>query len=283
MSKERIAIVADSCADLMPSYVAEHNITVVPLNVIFGTEMFKDGVDIKPAEFYKKLAQAEKLPRSSQPSPGEFMEVYEELLKKYDKIVSIHLSEHLSGTINSARSAAEDFNGRVFAFDSHSISAGIALQVEALIDALGRGMTFEEIPAFLEKVRAETYVMFTLDTLEYLAKGGRIGKAESLLGNLLNIKPIIIVIDGVNHAFGKVRSQKRALKTLADHFVELSNRGLKVKRLAVAHGLAPEAAESLKADLEERLGIKANSFSAVSSVIGVHTGPGTVGAAICFD
>src|SRR6056297_758046 len=201
MNNEKIAVVTDSCADIPKALIEKLGITVVPLNVIFGEEVLKDGDDITSKEFYKRLEESKKLPSSSQPTPDEFSEVYQNLLKKYDKIISIHLSEKLSGTINSARAAAKEFGEKVFTFDSQSISVGVGLQVEATVEAIKEGLSLDEIKDYLQRLRESTHVMFTLDTLEYLEKGGRIGKAESLIGSLLNIKPIIIVKEGLYHAF----------------------------------------------------------------------------------
>jgi DegV family protein with EDD domain len=282
MSVERIAVVTDSCADIPKDFAEKLGVTVIPLNVIFEQEVLKDGVDITSSEFYDRLAQAEKLPTSSQPTPAEFEEVYKGLLTEYDRIVSVHLSEKLSGTIQSARIAAKSFGDKILAFDSESISVGVALQVEAAVEAIKEGKAFEEIKNYLEKVRASTHILFTLDTLKYLEKGGRIGKAESLLGSVLNIKPIIIVKEGFYHAFGKTRSQNKSIKKIANYLIEISQ-DKEVKRLALGHGMAAEAVERLKNELEKAFKIKASMVSEVGPVIGVHTGPGTIGAAISFE
>lgn len=282
MNNEKIAVVTDSCADIPKEIVEKLGITVVPLNVIFGEEVLKDGVDITSKEFYKRLEESKKLPSSSQPTPDEFHQVYKDLLEEHDRIISIHLSEKLSGTINSARAAAKEFGEKVYIFDSHSISVGVGLQVEATIEAIEEGLSLEEIKDYLPKLRDSTHVMFTLDTLEYLEKGGRIGKAESLLGSLLNIKPIIIVKEGLYHAFGKTRSQKKAIRKISRHLQEISE-GKTVKRLAVAHGMASDAMELLKNDLEKAFNVKASIVTEVGPVIGVHTGPGTIGTAISFE
>jgi DegV family protein with EDD domain len=282
MIKEKIAVVTDSCSDIPKAIADKFGVTIIPLNVIFGEKVLKDGVDITPKEFYKRLEESKVLPKSSQPTPEEFIQVYGDLLDEYDRVISIHLSEKLSGTINSARAAAKQFGEKVFTFDSQSISVGIGLQVEATLEAIKEGLSLEEIKAYLKKMRESTHVMFTLDTLEYLQKGGRIGKAESLLGSLLNIKPIIIVKEGLYHAFGKTRSQKKAIKKIVNHFKTIAE-GKEVKRLAVAHGMASEAMERLKDDLERAFKINASMVVEVGPVIGVHTGPGTVGAAISFE
>ena len=282
MNNENIGVVTDSCADLPKDLAKDLGVTIIPLNVIFGDEVLKDGVEITSAQFYKRLANEKKLPSTSQPSPQEFEEIYKVLLKSYDRVISIHLSEKLSGTLDSARVAAKNFEGNVFIFDSESISVGVGIQVEAAVEAIEKGMTFEEIKNYLKEVRESTHALFTLDTLKYLEKGGRIGKAESLLGSVLNIKPIIIVKEGMYHAFGKARSQKKAIKQISKYLIGLSE-GRKVKSLAIGHGMAKEAAEKLKDNLEKALDIKASIVAEVGPVIGVHTGPGALGASIRFE
>jgi len=281
MNNERIAVVTDSCSDL-PSEVAQAlNVTIIPLNVIFGEEILKDGVEITSKEFYKRLAEAENLPSTSQPTPQEFEEVYRSLLENFDKIISVHLSEKLSGTLASASMAAKEFDDKVYVFDSESISDGVAIQVEAAAQAIKKGLSFEQIKNYLIDVRESTHALFTLDTLEYLEKGGRIGKAESLLGSIFNIKPIIIVKEGIYHAFGKARSRKKAIKQLTNYFAKVS-KDKKVKSLAIGHGLASEDAQKLKKSLESVLGVEASMVSQVGPVIGAHTGPGALGASIRF-
>ncbi|MFP4457510.1 MAG: DegV family protein [Clostridia bacterium] len=282
MNDERIAIITDSCADLPKDLAKKLGVTIIPLNVIFGEEVLKDGVEITSSEFYKRLATESKLPSTSQPTPQEFEEVYRDLLKENDRVVSIHLSEKLSGTLASAKIAAKSFGDKVVAFDSESISVGVALQVEAAAEAVKKGNNFEEIKSYLKRVRESTHALFTLDTLKYLEKGGRIGKAESLLGSVLNVKPLIIVREGMYHAFGKTRSQKKALKQISNYLIKISE-GKTVKSLAIGHGMAKEAAEKLRDNLESALNIKASMVSEVGPVIGVHTGPGALGASIRFE
>lgn len=282
MRNESIAVMTDSCADLPTDLARNLGVTIIPLNVVFREEVLKDGVEITSDQFYKRLATEKKLPSTSQPTPQEFKEVYKALLGRYDKVVSIHLSEKLSGTLNSARIAAQNFDEKIFVFDSESISVGVAIQVEAAVEAIKKGFTLEQVKSYLKKVRESTHALFTLDTLKYLEKGGRIGKAESLLGSVLNVKPIIIVKEGMYHAFGKARSQKKAIKRISKYLIGLS-KDKKVKSLAIGHGMAKEAAEKLETTLEKALGIKASIVAEVGPVIGVHTGPGALGASIRFE
>ncbi len=278
----KIAIVTDSTSDLTPAQALEHNIHVRPLYVVFGDNMYKDGIDIQPDEFYAKLKAAQTLPTTSQPSPGEFIELYEALFAAgHDAIISIHLSSGLSGTAAAARQAAEAMGREIHVFDSHSISVGVALQAMSAARAVKEGRTLPEVLQILEKCRKNIEVIFTLNTLEYLAKGGRIGKAKGLLGSLLNIKPIIKVEDGIYVDAGKARSQKQALEQMVGLFVELA-RGRKVAEFAVAEGMAEDSGQHLKARLEETFGIK-GIICKVGPVVGVHTGPGTVGAALLYE
>jgi len=278
---KRIGLVTDSTSDLTPEQAASLKTTVRPLNVIFGDKIYLDGVDIHPDTFYTMLASAKQLPTTSQPSPGEFMELYEKLFADgCDVIISVHISSGLSGTYQAAKQAAEHLGKDIRVVDSRSISVGIATQVRAAAEAIQAGKSVEDILKAIDSARANHELVFTLNTLEYLAKGGRIGKAKSLLGSLLNIKPIIRVDDGVYIDAGKARSQKQALEQIVVLFQDLS-RGRRAKRIGVAVGAADEAGQYLKVQLEKAFGVEA-SFSKVGPVVGVHTGPGTVGAAVEF-
>jgi DegV family protein with EDD domain len=278
---KRIALVTDSTADLSPAQAKQLKVTIRPLNVIFGDKLYLDGVDIHPDKFYPMLAESKQLPTTSQPSPGEFIELYEKLFAEgYDSIVSVHISAGLSGTHQSAIQAAEHLKRDIRVVDSRSISLGTAVQVMAASEAIAAGKGADEVVKAIDISRANHEVVFTLNTLEYLAKGGRIGKAKSLLGSLLNIKPIIRVDDGIYIDAGKARSQKQALEQIASLFQDLS-KGRKAKRACVGVGAADEAGQCLRAKLQQIFGVEV-SVSHVGPVVGVHTGPGTVGAAIEF-
>lgn len=276
---ERIAIVTDSTADLTPSQARDLGVTVIPLTVNFGMQQYLDGIDINSEEFYPMLAASSTLPTSSQPSPAEFKEVYERLLQNYDSIISIHISTGLSGTISSALTAQEMVEGSIHIVDSQSISLGIGLIVLEAVELVKQGLTAEQVVAELERVRKQTEVMFTLDTLEYLHKGGRIGKVSAVMGALLNIKPIVRVVDGIYIPVGKVRRQEQALQEIVNQFQSLSA-GKTIKRLVVAHGAAENAAAKLAEKLKQAFNMVPDLVVQVGPVIGVHTGPGTVGAAM---
>ena len=278
---EKIALVTDSTADLNMDMQKTFKAHVIPLKIHFGQKEYFDG-ELGPDEFYQKLETALELPRSSQPSPGDFMALYDRLLKKFDTIISIHLASALSGTVNAARLAAETLQKNIHVVDSKTISLGIGLMVGEAAHCINGGVPVANILERLQLVRKNVETIFTLNTLEYLHKGGRIGKVTSLLGSILNIKPIVRVNEeGVYIPVGKVRSQNRAVEQIVTQIESLA-KGRIIKTLVVAHGAAPDAAYKLKIALENHFKQKVTFFTQVGAVIGVHTGPGTVGAAVKF-
>ncbi|NLZ38796.1 MAG: DegV family protein [Firmicutes bacterium] len=279
---KKIALVADSTSDLTATMKKEHNIHVIPLKIRFGQDEYYDG-ELKSEDFYQRLKQAPDLPSSSQPAPEDFVKLYKSLLEKYDEIISIHLSANLSGTVNVAWIAAKSFKEKVHIVDSKTISLGIALIVNEAALSIREGLNAKQILERLHNARKNIETIFTLNTLEYLQKGGRIGKVAGMVGSLLNIKPIIRVNEeGIYVPAGKARSQDKALEQIVHHLQKFAG-NRKVKALAVAHGAAQEAANKLKSALESTFGVSTSLFTQVSAVIGVHTGPGTVGAAVYYE
>lgn len=279
---KKIALVTDSTADLTQQLVEHWNIFVMPLKVIFGNQQFLDG-ELTSEEFYSRLARADELPKTSQPAPEEFVSLYERVLEKYDEVISIHISSGLSGTLNAAHVAMEKFKDKIHLVDSRSISLGIGQVVLDAARGIQEGLDVQSILDGIARVRAKMVTIFTLDTLEYLHKGGRIGKVEGFLGSLLNIKPVIRVNDdGIYVPVTKTRSREKALAGIVKYLEEAAN-GRTVKALAVAHGAAQDAAHSLQAKLEDVFQVKTSLFTQVGPVIGVHTGPGTIGASVVFD
>lgn len=279
---KNIALVTDSTADLTDEIKKEYNIHVVPLKVRFKDKEYFDH-EISSEEFYQRLENETHLPVTSQPSPEDFSSMYRRLLRDYDEIISIHISSGLSGTLNAANLAKKDLNGKIHIVDSKTISLGIGLLVTEAARNISEGFSALQIVEGLSKVRKNIETLFTLNTLEYLQKGGRIGKVQGIVGSLLNIKPVVRVgDDGIYHTYKKARSQERALNSIVQAFKDLA-RGRKHIRLAVAHGAAHQAGIYLKEALENALQLKASIFTQVGPVIGVHTGPGTVGAAVQFE
>jgi DegV family protein with EDD domain len=278
---KRTAIVTDSTADIPVEQARAWGVTVIPLAVNFGMQQYRDGIDIHSDEFYRMLDGANPLPTTSQPSPTEFKQIYEQLLEDHDSIISIHLSAGLSGTLSSAEAAKEMMEGEIHLIDSRSISLGIGTLVAEAVELVQQGLRAAEVAEKLQVARNRVEVLFTLDTLEYLHKGGRIGRVQAIMGSLLNIKPIVRVVDGIYVPAGKARRQDQALKAMVDVFLSLAE-GKQIKRISVAHGAAPAAARKLASMLEQAFNISVPLLTQVGPVIGVHTGPGTVGACLQF-
>jgi len=279
LNRENTAIVLDSTSDFPEARDVHPNMRVVPLYVLFGDESFKDGVEIEPAEFYERLASATTLPTTRQPTPQDFADCYDELAGAgYERILSLHVSAKLSGTYQSACLGAELVGGdRVRIIDTETASLANAMLALAIQRRLTAGTSDEEIDALLEQFKQSSRVVFTVGTLEYLQKGGRIGKAQALAGSLLNVKPILSVADGVIEPIGKVRGRQKALEEFARIFTEetTDQAGL---RVAIAHANAPEWVDVLR-DLAARTRPQAELelVEILGAVVGTHAGPGAVG------
>ena len=275
-----IAVVTDSTSDIPKGLAKQYGISVVPLSVIHEGVVYRDGIDITPEQFYPMLEKADSLPTSSQPSPSQFMDVFKPLIESGKQVLSFHLSRALSSTVDSARLAAQQLApDRIHVVDTCSISYGIAVQA---IEAARLAMEGRAVPAILERIdrlKNRSDVLFSLNALDYLHKGGRIGKVSSLVGNLLNIKPIVHVQDGVYVPIGKVRSMKQAVTGMVDF---LANKfGADKVRVGVGHGQAIDFAKMILEQAVSRLNVVEEPvLFDVGPVIGVHTGPGTVGSSV---
>jgi DegV family protein with EDD domain len=276
-----IKIVTDSTAYLPETTIRQHDIRVVPLCVHFGEETFKEGVDLSQESFYARLKEAPVLPTTSQPSVGEFHEVFKELVDGGHEIVVLTISSKLSGTWNSAMAAREMLpEAGISVIDSLSTSIGLQLMVEAAAEAVAAGATRQQIVDQIEEIKQKIYLLFAVDTLEYLAKGGRIGNAKAFMGTLLKIKPILALQDGLIEPLEQVRSRRKALTRMLDLIVEhLGDNGSQAK-VAITHALVPEEAEICKGELLDRLGCSEPLLTEVSPAIGTHTGPGVIGVAV---
>jgi DegV family protein with EDD domain len=270
------AIVLDSTADLPDAAARFPNWRVVPLHVRFGDESFRDGVDLDANAFYDRLRASLVPPATAQPSPGELLDCYG-ALDGYERIYSLHVSARVSGTYASAESAAEELgDGRVRVVDSETASASIGMLALAIQRRLERGTTEEELAALIERYRRERGLLFTVETLEYLLRGGRIGKARALAGTLLNVKPILSIEDGEVVPVKRVRGDARALAELVDGMDAATEDGPEL-RLAIAHAAAPERAAELERRVRERRpGAQLELVVSLGAVIGTHAGPGTV-------
>lgn len=281
MLQKEIAIVTDSTADLPLSLVEEMGIVVVPLNVILGEKNYKDGIDISSQEFFEMLPTTKVHPRTSQPSPGEFSEVYTKLLSEYKEIVSIHISSHLSGTYQSAVLASEMVDGgKITVVDSQGASLGLGLAVMEAARERNAGAKTGEIIAHVKAVSKNQVFVLSVENLVWLEKNGRIGKASSLLGSILNVHPILRVKDGAIVAHSKVRgSMSKVLKSLveaAGEFVPYSSR----VSVGILHGNCQSRAEELRTLVAEKYQIDEITINQIGPVIGVHVGPGTIGLVV---
>jgi DegV family protein with EDD domain len=271
------AIVLDSTADYPDGPKRFPNWRIVPLYVRFGDESFRDYEELGPQEFYERLRRATVLPTTSQPTPGDFLRAYEEL-GGYERILSLHLPQKLSGTVESARRAGDELGGgNVRAIDTGTVSAGLAMVALAVQRRLDRGTTDDEVDALVERFKRESGIVWTVDTLEYLARGGRIGRAAAMAGTLLNIKPILGIEDGEVVPRKRVRGAHKAFLEFAEAF-EAGTRDSPSLRVGIAHADAPErlaALRELTARTRPQAQIEVETM--LGAVVGTHAGPGAVG------
>ena len=277
LTTENTAIVLDSTADFPDAQIRFPNMRVVPLYVRFGDESFRDYVELDPHDFYRRLRTASELPTTSQPTPQDFLSTYH-ALSGYERIYSLHISSKLSGTFQSASLAAsEDGGDRIRLVDTESASVGIGMLALAIQELLARGTTDEEIEAAAARHRERAGILFTVDTLEFLAKGGRIGRARALMGSLLNVKPILAIEAGEVVPVGRVRGRTKAFEEFRKRFEEATTDGPGLG-VAIAHAEAEEAVEQLREIvLANRPQAEVKLVSSLGAVVGTHAGPGTVG------
>jgi fatty acid kinase fatty acid binding subunit len=274
VSTNRVAIVTDSTADLPRELAASRSVTIVPLTLNLDGQSLLDGVDITPAEFYRRLPRATAHPTTSQPSPGRFAETYSALLANHDAVVSIHISEKLSGTVASARQAADMTDPkRIHVIDSEVVSMSLGLVTLAASAMAGSGDGPEAIEAKVLAMRPLVQTYFSVATLEFLRRGGRIGRASALLGSVLQLKPVLCIRDGLVTPLERVRTFERALTRIVELTREV-DRGQGVC-IIVGHAGAEADAERVSRELEpiaETLMIQP-----LGPVVGAHAGPGVVG------
>jgi len=277
----RVGIVTDSTCDLPLAELAALDVEMVPLKVLFGEESFLDWVELEPAEFFVKLAAAPQLPKTSQPSPAEFSAVYRKLAEQgCDEIVSIHLTSALSGTFQSATLAAAESPVPVHVVDTKRVSQGVALVVKDACEMRATGADAASIAERARQVSASVRMFFILDTLDYLVKGGRAGKAQGLAASLLKIKPVLTFNDeGTIEPFAKAKGRKKAISKLATHVAEDARAHGRMK-MALLHACCGNGAEELRAELfVAGADYELESTGLVGAVIGTYGGPEAVGCA----
>ncbi len=269
-----IKIVTDSSCDLSKDIIEELGITVVPLFARFGEEIFRDRVDISEEEFYEKLTQGKVFPVTIQPNPKDFVDAYEKLAKEADAIVSIHISSKLSGTLNSAFQAKDIVAGKtnIELVDSLTTTTGLGLVVTRAAKVAKEGGDLQQVLTAARESINNNNSLCLLDTLKYLEKGGRIGKAKALMGSLLNVKPIISIKDGVVVPFAQARSRAKGL----DAIYEFVSKFKEIDGLAVAYSTTAEDAEMLAQRLQPLFKKGKIRVFRMGIVLGIHTGPGSM-------
>ncbi len=279
-----IALVTDSTSNIPPDIAAKRRIHVAPLYILWGDESYKDGIDLTDIVLFQRMQETTLLPKTSQVSVPDFVAVFEAAQHNEgaEAIVCPVISEELSGTYASAIQAAEQVDIPVHVIDTRQTSWGLGFAVLAAADARDNGASVEEIVHTIKQAAANSQVIFTVDTLDYLHRGGRIGKASWLVGSALSIKPLLVLQDGVIHAVDKVRTHKRAVEHLlkvADHHIK----GRQVKRLCIIHSGPEDEARGLLTDAKARFSPGETYLTYVAAVIGVHIGPGALGIIVEWD
>lgn len=277
-----IKIVTDSTSYLPPEEIERFNIRVVPLNVHFGEDqVFQEGVTINIDQFYAMLAESPELPTTSQPSPGQFLDVFSELAEAGHDVFCLVISSKLSGTYQSALDAKHMLpDANIVVIDSYSTVACLGLMAITAAEMAAEGHTMQEITARVEQMRDDMRLYFVVDTLEYLHKGGRIGAASAFLGTLLKVKPILMLDEGVVKPLDKVRSKRKAIQRLLSELESHVSPEQPIQAVAM-HAQAPDEVSELATEMRHRFNCQRTFFGEVGPVIGTHTGPGVLGAAVC--
>jgi DegV family protein with EDD domain len=273
-----IKIVADSTCDFTPRMAQELGVTIVPLHVIFGDVSYREGIDITAEEFYEMLVKSRQLPTTSAPSVGDFQDVYRRLLDEGHSIVSIHLSGKLSATVRMAQAAAESLKQpeRIAVVDSQCISLAAGFCITEAAAAARAGASLEEAKAAAESIPGRLHIQFMVDTLEYLRRGGRIGRARAYLGTILKIKPILSLREGELFPVERVRTRSQGVERI----IQAALRHQNVKMAAVGHSTTPDEAELIRERLAVAFPHAQVSATRFGPVIGTHGGPGVVGIGI---
>jgi len=272
-----VRVVTDSTSDLGLDRARDLGITVVPLSVLFGEEALLDGVEITADQFFKRLSREPIMPTTAQPSAGAFRAAYEALIAEgATGIVSCHLSEALSGTLESARQGAEGLSVPIIHVNSKQVSLGLGVGVMEAARAAAAGATVEEVAAVATDVFRRTRIIFTLETLEFLRRGGRMSRGREIMGTLLNVKPILTIEDGLVEPIGKIRTKQKAIEDIVGRCAELRP----VQYTFAVYATTPDDLAYID-DRMRGIAPDAPFFSGrIGPVIGTHGGPGTVGIGV---
>jgi DegV family protein with EDD domain len=268
--KRTFAVVTDSTADLPDEWRDRYDIEVVPLKVLFGSETFRDRIDITDEEFFRRLSSATKLPTTSAPSPGEFAEVFTRLAKDHEGCIAIHIGAQLSATAEAARVGAQSVEGfTVNVIDSETVTMPLAFLCRVAAECA----TLEEATAAVQQRVPKCRVLALLDTLKYIEMGGRVSRAQAMIGTMLDLKPLLLVADREIKSVDRVRTRSRAIPRMVEYF----RAELPVEHVAVVHAQAPEEAETIAEGLRKALPEQEIPVGPIGCVLATHTGPKALG------
>jgi len=273
----KVALITDSTSDLPRPLRERLGVRVVPLYVNLGGRIYRDWEEITPEEIFTKVREGEAFPTTSQPSPEDFQRAYREALQEADHVLSIHISAKLSGTVQSALLAAQNFPERITVFDSQAASLGIGMMVLRALELLQAGQALPEVIRELERIRQDHFVRFSVATLEFLKRGGRIGGAQALLGTLLGIKPILTLKEGRVEAAGRARGEKKAREEILKDFQAWARGRERIRAYFLYSAEASAVRELKEMVLASGLPVEEALVSELGAVIASHTGPGTYG------
>ena len=276
MKKQKVAVVTDGTSSLTPAQGEQYGLHVAPVYVTFGEKTYLSGVDLDAAEFYRLLHASKNLPTTAQPTAQDFIDIYTKLVDEVDEIVTVVISHHMSATLQSALMAQEQFTAiPTHVIDSESVSLGLGMMAIAAARAAAQGQDAQQVVQLLEKIKQSMNVIFTVETLEYLRKGGRIGGATAFLGSALSIKPILYVKEGRIEPLERARTRKRAVARLLELVEEKI--GKSEAHFAVLHCEADEEARELGEQVKAKFNCAELVIAEAGPIIGTHAGPGTLG------
>jgi DegV family protein with EDD domain len=277
----KVVVVTDSTAYIPPALILKHEIRVVPLSLVWGNEVFRDGVDITPPEFYARLKTDKVMPSTSQPSPDEFKKLFAPIVEAGNSVLAILLSSALSGTVDSAVQAKAALPGaKIEIVDTLTTAMALGFITLAASRAIQGGADLDEAAQVARRTTESSKVIFVVDTLEFMRRGGRIGGAAAFLGTALNMKPLLTLHEGKVEAIDKVRTKGKAVDRMLD-LIEKEIGSARPLRIATLQAAADEEARALLERANHRFHPEESIFSEVSPVIGTHVGPGTIGLAYC--
>jgi len=276
MKSRKVAIVTDGTCSLTTAQGEQLGIHVAPIYVTLGEKTYRAGIDLDSEEFYRFLSASKKLPTTAQPTVTDFVNIYNKLAEEAEEIVTIVISHHMSATIQSAEMAREQFDKvPVHIIDSESVSLGLGMMAIAAARAAEQGQNAQAVLKLVENLKQKINVIFTVNTLEYLRKGGRIGGATAFLGTALDIKPILYIKNGRIEPLEKQRTRKRSISRLVELLEK--NVGEKPVHVAILHGNVPEESRKLEQSIRSQFNCIELITSDMGPVIGTHAGPGTLG------